>query len=111
MSFKLTKRDRRAYLTIISITDEQRVIQDLPIQLQSPKKVEECEEPILEDAKINLHMPSLKALSTTIDKMKAVSQKVNVTTTSDGRMIFAVDATLVNTINCVRGCWSLYFHR
>lgn len=87
-----------------STTNGHRVLQDLPIQLQSARKIEECEEPLLDEPKVKTSMPSLKLLSQVVDKMKAVSEYIEIEATSSGIMTFSVRQTMVRTTCRRSGC-------
>jgi len=92
---KLTKRNQRAYLTCDTLSAEGRVQQDVPIIVQSTKRVDDWEEPMLEEPQVKLSLPDLKALAALIDKMKHVSDVIDIVATSDGKITLTAEQSMV----------------
>lgn len=95
MVLRLSKREKRAYLTVESKSNDNRVLQDLPIQIQSARKIEDCEEPFLDEPRVKTRMPNLKLLAQVIDKMKTVAEHVEVRQQSNGVCTFTVEQNMV----------------
>lgn len=96
-SIKLAKKDGRAYLTFeFSENDSIHLVQDVPVTLQSPKKVMLCAEPDVPAPEIKMKLPKLKPLRTVIDRMKTIDDLLTIRLSSDGRASFRVETPMVS---------------
>lgn len=93
---KLTKKYGHAYLTFeMQMGETISSTQDVPIAIQSRRKVDECDEPALNAPKVKLKMPNLKQLSALCEKMKTLSDEVTITASNNGTMVFEAEAGTV----------------
>lgn len=109
-SIRLTKQFQRAYLTCETLTGDQALTQDVPIVVQSVRRIDEFEEPQLDDPEVKINMPNMKVLATLIDKMKGVSDVLEIQASSAGTLILSVAQSQVShggrgSVHALRFVW------
>ena len=87
---RLSKHSNRAFLTFETWSGEQSVMQDVPVLVQSMRSLEQWEEPLLDEPKVKLHMPGMQILHTLAEKMKGVSDIMEIHASSDGQLKLSV---------------------
>ena len=85
---KLTKKNEYPYLTfeMFGADEELSLVQDVPIMVQTKKRLLDVQEPPLDPPKVKIYMPDLKKLKSVLDKMKNFSDQILIDTSSHGRV-------------------------
>jgi len=94
---KLAKKQipPRAFLSFEMRTATLNITQDVPISLQGPDRVAECQEPLLPEPTVKIRMPLLKNLRTVIDRMRSISDEVTITANNAGDLCLKVQTDTV----------------
>jgi len=87
---RLTKKNDRAYLSFDILSNDQRLLHDVPIQIVTMSKVAEMEEPALNEPAVKLKMPDMRMVAQMASKIQHVSESVQIDVTSQGRLTFSV---------------------
>eukprot|EP00808_Paulinella_micropora_P005084 g5215.t1 len=92
---KLTKKNNRAFLTFEMQSGTMLITQDVPVQLQSMQRLQDCEEPNLPDPPVKIHMPPLKSLATVVERIGKLSTECSLICSSSGNLTVQVEADMV----------------
>lgn len=93
---RLLKRSGRAFLSIDSDrSDNHKVTHEVPVQVMQAKALQECEEPFLDEPAVKINLPPMSILGSIADKMKQVSEILDIEATSDGTLTLAVNQSQV----------------
>ena len=95
-ALRLLKRNGRAFLSISSDhVDSNQVSHEVPVQVMQAKALAECEEPMLDEPAVKINLPPVSMLASIADKMKQVSEILDIEATSDGTLTLAVNQSQV----------------
>lgn len=101
--FKLSKKGGNPYLTFDITSSSMSLIQDVPVAIQSPERIPECQEPDLPPPTVKIRMPPLNSLKKVIERMKSVSDQLILTATNTGDACFEVQSDMVTIKTFYRG--------
>ncbi|KNC83082.1 hypothetical protein SARC_04642 [Sphaeroforma arctica JP610] len=106
--FRLTGDGGQPALTLTikleSRTAERTVIQNVPVALLSHELTANYCEPDLPQPDINICLPSLKILSTIIDRMKTLDKYVVLSANNEGELRLQIEADAVSVCTSVTEC-------
>lgn len=100
---KLAKKAGRAFLTFDIAADGLTAVQDVPVSVQTPERLAECQEPELAEPSVKLKMPPLRSLRAVVERMRQVGDELTVTATRGGDLQLCVASDLVTVRTFYRG--------
>ncbi|KAJ1970210.1 Checkpoint protein hus1 [Dimargaris xerosporica] len=100
---KLTKKENIPLLSII-ISNQSRtgkvmaLNQDIPVRVLGPRQMEHIHEPLVPEPQVNILMPSLMSIRSIAERMKAISNTIEVSANTNGELRLKVESELVQIV-------------